>query len=237
MRRGRACRLRPLLRLQAGWTNVSGGWQNSLMQKWFKYTYVCTGVCNALIEYTMKAGYTPNVAELTCLCGEKTIQVSVEDATISPTLEKEEKMETTAPIMYDANVLVTYKSINNGEVSYPTIKVNQLEYELESKKVLGQRLNELQSKVNKIIDSLTREYWYNPNTDKEEILNELCEILDYEPKQEVQFEGVIRFSGRVDVPLDEDYDLESILSDISVDIYNGDVIIDDYSLDSVEEQY
>ena len=91
------------------------------------------------------------------------------------------------------------------------------------------------SQLGKIIDNLTEDYWYNDSTDKEEILTELCEILDHNPTKEISFEATVRVSGRVNVPLGEDYDLDDILADISVDIYNGDVVFDDYSLDSVEE--
>jgi hypothetical protein len=63
-----------------------------------KYTFVCTGDCDALIEYTFKDGFGwPNgVVQLTCPCGSDTIYLSVQDATIPPINQtKEEKMETT----------------------------------------------------------------------------------------------------------------------------------------------
>ena len=58
--------------------------------KWFKYSYVCTSECDALIEYTMKAGYTPNETNIKCLCGGDTVRVSVVDATIAPNKERKE---------------------------------------------------------------------------------------------------------------------------------------------------
>jgi hypothetical protein len=70
-----------------------------------KYTFVCTGDCDALIEYTFKDGYGwPNgVVQLTCPCGSDTTYLSVHDATIpSINQTKEEKMETTMP---DVDVL------------------------------------------------------------------------------------------------------------------------------------
>ena len=64
--------------------------------KWFKYTWVCNSECDALIEYTFRSGYTPNVTEITCMCGSGTTLLSVEDATIPPINQtKEEKMTTT----------------------------------------------------------------------------------------------------------------------------------------------
>jgi hypothetical protein len=70
-----------------------------------KYTFVCTGDCDALIEYTFKDGFGwPNgVVQLTCPCGSDTIYLSVQDATIPPINQtKEEKMETMMP---DVDVL------------------------------------------------------------------------------------------------------------------------------------
>ena len=63
------------------------------MVKWFKYTWVCLGECNALIEYTMKSGhspieyikesdYTPDDLNIKCLCGSTTTLISVEDSTV-----------------------------------------------------------------------------------------------------------------------------------------------------------
>ena len=73
--------------------------------------------------------------------------------------------------------------------------------------------------------------------EKEEILNDLCEILDYQPKKEVRFEGTIHFSGRIDIPLAEyeDFDLDDYVNDITVDCYNGDVVIDECHTEEVRE--
>ena len=102
------------------------------------------------------------------------------------------------------------------------------------------KINELQSKVNKIIDNLTEDYWFNPNTDSETILSDICDILDYEPKKEISFTATFTVSGRYDIPMTdvEDFDLEAFLADtMSIDAYNGDVVIDDWSLESVDERY
>ena len=76
---------------------------------------------------------------------------------------------------------------------------------------------------------------YENGNDAEEILNSLCEIIDYEPKKEVTFTATITVTGRMDVRLGED--VEDILNGIefTVDAYDGDVIIDDYSTNEIEE--
>ena len=148
-------------------------------------------------------------------------------------------METTMENVYNPNVLVTYKDINNGEITYPTLKVNQLEWEMERKKGLEKQLSISNSQLGKIIDCLTEEYWFNPNTDKEDILNELCEILDHTPTKEISFSGTISFQGRVNVNLSEaeDFDLNDALGDMYVEINNGDVVIDNYDLEDIREDY
>ena len=166
--------------------------------------------------------------------------MSVFNAIILPIIkQKEENMETTTevPMTYNANVLVTYKDITNGVATYPTIKVNDLEWKLERIKRLEDELSRSNGTIGKIIDNLSEDGWFNPNYDKEEILNDLCEILDHEPKKEISFEGTIYVSGRIDVPLSEyeDFDLDAYLSDISVDIYNGDVVIDECHLEDARE--
>ena len=104
------------------------------MTKYQKYTWVCTGDCDALIEYTCKDGYGwPNgVIDLTCPCNSKCTLLSVEDATIPYTdtpLTKEETMETETPAVivpdtYNANLLVTYKVIHGySDATYDTDKV------------------------------------------------------------------------------------------------------------------
>ena len=141
------------------------------------------------------------------------------------------------PLSYDANVLVTYKDIIDGTATYPTIKVNELEYKLDRMKSIENQFSRSQDTIRKIMDNLTEDAWFNPNTTKEEVLTELCNILDYEPRKEVQFEGTIYFSGRVDVPLAEyeDFDLDDYVNDITVDCYNGNVIIDEYHTEEVRE--
>ena len=211
------------------------------MTTWTKYSFACDpDECDTLIEVTCRDfGFPNGVTQLTCPCGRNMNYLSVVDATIQPTETKEEKMETTTevPMTYNANALVTYKDIVDGVATYPTLKVNELEWKLERIKRLEQQLSISNGQISKIIDNLSEDSWFNPNTEKEEILNDLCDILDYQPKKEVQFEGTIYISGRVDVPLSEyeDFDLDEIMSELSVDIYNGDVVIDEYHTEDVRE--
>jgi len=201
------------------------------MSEFKSYWYVCQS-CDASIEVVSKGIH---FQDPTCNCNNSEVvwcQTSVVES--DPTNERQQ-METTTN--YDANVLVTYKDITDGVTTYPTLKVNELEWKLERIKRLEQQLSFSNGQISRIIENLSEDGWFNPNYEKEEVLNDLCEILDYEPKKEICFEGVIHFSGRVDVKLSEleDFDLDDMLSELSVDVYNGDVVIDDYSVEDVRE--
>ena len=204
------------------------------MTKYSKYTWVCTGTCDALIEYTFKDNYIlPNLVQ--CPCHSMCTLLSVEDATIQPTTTEEEKMETTStvPYSYDANTLVTYKEINNGEVSYPTLKVNELEIQLDSYRRLKEQLTISNGQISKILDNLNADGWYNPNYDKSEVLNDLCEILGHEPKQSVRITGTVTVEVDYEIPLEEveDFDARGFLQDnLTMDSWHGDVIVDSFDV-------
>ena len=206
-----------------------------MYKDWNKFTHVCQ-TCDALIEYTSRR----RVIDITCECGGFVCWVSEEPATIQPMNEGNE-METTTevPMTYDANVLVTYKDIINGVPTYPTIKVNDLEWKLERIKSLENQLSNSNSQIGKIIDNLTAEGWYNPNTDKEEVLRDLCEILGHTPQQEMSWSITLTVAGTSMVNLDEveDFDIRYHLADnLSVDSNDFDTKVDSWDIDYVDSQ-
>jgi hypothetical protein len=150
-------------------------------------------------------------------------------------------METnTAPYSYNANTLVTYKSINNGEVTYPTLKVNELEIHLDSYRRLQEQLSISNGQIRQIIDNLSADGWYNPNTDKEDILRDLCEILGHEAKQSVTITATVNVEVTYEIPLEEveDFDAKYFLQDnLSIDSYNGDVCIDSFDVQDADVSY
>ena len=210
------------------------------MENWYKYSLVCNGDCDALIEYTFKAGYTPNEPQnIQCLCGSTTTLMSVVDATIKPTQQKEEQNMETAIDTYNPNLLVTYKVIENGEATYPTKKVVDLEWEIQHNKTrivdLEKILTRYSNQLSSIISMLDEDNYYSDSFDKDAILNDLCETLDHAPVKDIEFTATMHFTGRMQVPLNEDFDLSEILGDAYVDINNGDVMIDNYELYDAEE--
>ena len=199
------------------------------------YWYVCTN-CDASIEVVSKGIH---FQDPTCNCANSAVVWCQTGMVESDTNKRKENMETTptVPTTYDANVLVTYKSIKNGEATYPVLKVNQLEWEMEEKQRLTDKVNKLQSQVNKIIDNMTAQYWYNPNTDSETILSDLCDILDYEPKQTVRISANVRVEIDYDIPMAdvEDFDARYFVQDnLTIDSWHGDVVIDSFDVDDAD---
>lgn len=221
--------------------------------------------CDASIEVLSKGIH---FQDPTCNCDKSNVEWCQTNMIESdPNQAKEEKMQT-VPYTYNPNALVTVKKIVDGEATYESIKVVDLEgmlfvdpvidvneshtdgtyttHQMKRRDIMEMfrlrafdkaRLESQEKQIGKVLDNLTTDAWFNPNTEKEEILNDLCDILDYQPKKEIQFEGTIYFSGRVDVPLAdfEDFDLDDMLSELSVDVYNGDIIIDEFHTEDVRE--
>jgi len=137
------------------------------MTKYQKYTWVCTGDCDALIEYTIKDGYgwPAGVMDLTCRCNSNCTLLSVEDATIQPTETKGNEMETaettvtTVPDTYNPNLLVTYKVIRGySDAEYTTDKVTSIEWDLHNARQAQKRVGVFEDKVNTVKDIIGEAY-------------------------------------------------------------------------------
>jgi hypothetical protein len=192
-----------------------------------------------MIELTTSDGFgfPSGVTQLTCPCNR---QMSYLGCTIQPNNERKEMETNTVPYSYDANTLVTYKSINNGEVTYPTLKVNELEIHLDSYRRLQDQLAISNNQISQILDNLSADGWYNPNTDKEDILRDLCEILGHEAKQSVTITATVNVEVTYEIPLEEveDFDAKYFLQDnLSIDSYNGDVCIDSFDVQDADVSY
>ena len=190
---------------------------NPKEKKWIKYSFVCPD-CDSLIEYTCNEFDFPSgsVMDITCVCGGNATLMSVVNATIIPTNKKEEQMETmTDTFMQEQINELKTKLANHQNCDY---------WKSENGRV--------QSQIIELIHSS-----YAEETEASEILVSLAEIIDYNPVKEIQFTATIRFTGRIDVPLVDidDFDLTDALSDAYVDINNGDIVIDSYDIEEVDE--
>jgi hypothetical protein len=204
--------------------------------KWNKYSYLNTDN-DCLIEVTHLEGTEEKILH-TPLNEPPYVLLSVVDATITPNYERKE-METTStmPDTYNPNLLVTYKSIENYEATYPTIKVVDLEGKLDSLVRLEKQLTISNGQISKILDNLSADGWYNPNYDKSEVLNDLCEILGHEPKQTVTITAQVNVEISYDIPLEEveDFDAKYFLQDnLSIDSWHGDVCIESFDVEDAD---
>ena len=213
-----------------------------------KYTWVCTGDCDALIEYTIKDGFGwPNgVMQLTCPCNSKCTLVSVEDATIPYTdtpLTKEEPMEestvTTTPIpdTYNSNLLVTYKVIHGySDATYETDKVASIEWSLHNGRQSQKRVNVLNDKIDRVKEIICEAY---ADSQDQDTLREIAEALEIELIKEVEWTASIEVSGTYSYNIlenDYDLDLESEITDaIFAESNNGNIEIDDQEVCNVRE--
>jgi hypothetical protein len=185
-----------------------------------KYTFVCDPEeCDTLIEVTCVSGFDfPNgVIKHTCPCGR-------EMSYISATILSSEQPTKEEPMIENALPEVTAKI---AELEAQLRNHQNCDYWKAENGRIGRQLIDL------VNDS------YDNDSDSEDILNSICEIIDYNPVKTVQFEGVIHFSGSMDIPRNEvaEFDLTQALEDVYVDINNGNVVIDNYELYSVEEPY
>lgn len=189
-----------------------------------KYTWVCTGDCDALIEYTIKDGYGWPAGEmnLTCRCNSNCTLLSVVDATIDPsTTTKEENME--APFG------ATIESINYPEV------IESLENRIKSLEYANENLN---TSVNNYYakEQRLRSYLSDNAEDMEHHAQEIAQIFDIPLTREVEFEATITVRGTVELEIFGGIDLDEYITDVlTVDSYNGDVSIFDYTVDNVTE--
>ena len=213
-------------------------------EKWNKYSYLNTDT-DCLIEVTHLEG-TEEKLLLTPLNNSPYVLMSVEDATIQPTNERE-KMETygatvtpAVPHEYNSNLLVTYKKIAGTyaqpeEPEYITQKVVDLEWALEQGRRADDLYLGLKLKVNELEELLVE--LYNPNYTKEEALQQIAELFGFELSKTVTVTGTINFEVTVQVPLDEidNFDAHYKLGDeLSLTSYGSDVEVGDWTIEDTD---
>ena len=145
-------------------------------------------------------------------------------------METTETMVQTA-VPYNPNQLVTYKVINNGDSTYPTSKVVDIEYELDRGRYWRNQWNDISGKVARLENDLEQYL----DMDAEEIVTAICDIFGFTPTKEIEFEGTITFSGTISVPLADvaDFDIDLINFDVDINSDSGDVTIYSTEVDNV----
>jgi hypothetical protein len=141
-------------------------------------------------------------------------------------------METTneivVPTHYNPNQLVTYKVIDldatDQTISYPTVKVTEIEWDLEQSRRTSKRLSEYADKVSQL-ESRLPDYL---EMDSEEIVSDICSIFGFNPTKEIEFEATARISGIAHIPLSElkDFDIDNLDLYVNVDSYAYNIDVD-----------
>jgi len=142
-----------------------------------------------------------------------------------------------APVSYDANALVTIKRIDGDQVSFPVLKVNQIEYDLAQVRYTEKKLMDVSALIKSIESNLTIDGWYNSSVDKEDVLRDLCSILNIEPKQTLRITATVSVEVEYDCPIDEveDFDPHYFLQDnLMIDSYNSDLTIDSFNVEDTD---
>jgi hypothetical protein len=143
----------------------------------------------------------------------------------------ETMVQTAAP--YNPNQLVTYKVINNGEATYPTSKVVDIEWQLENARSTDRQLSSLRLSVSNLEDMLPK--WLEDETGTEEIVSDICQLFGFNPTKDIEFEATITVSGTITVPLAEiaDFDIDNVDLNVDINSYSHDVDVTDISVDSI----
>ena len=198
--------------------------------KWDKYTYVCSD-CDALTEITT----VKNLKEYRgwCSCGSANLLwLSVEDSTIHPQTTKGNEMDVTTE--YNPNILVTYKKIDGDNVSYVTDKVTQIEWDLDKGRRNSKSFMDLTHKIDDLKEQIVE--WHNPNYDKQEVLDGLCEYFGINPSQTVRVEAQINVVVDIEVPIAdmEDFDASMYLSDyLAIDCNDSTSTVETWDVEHV----
>jgi hypothetical protein len=218
------------------------------MTKYEKYTWVCTGDCDALIEYTIKDGYgwPAGVMDLTCRCNSNCTLLSVEDATIpytdtpiTETKENQMTTETTTPAVpdtYNPNLLVTYKVIRGySDAEYQTDKVTSIEWDLHNARQAQKRVGVFEDKIRTVKDIITEAY---ADSEDQETLRAIAEALDIALTRTVEWSATIEVSGTMELDLLEDYETDveqEIYDNLTVDSNHGNIEVIDQEVTNVRE--
>lgn len=204
------------------------------MTNYQKYTWVCTGDCDALIEYTIKDGYGWPAGEmnLTCRCNSDCILLSVEDATISPTTTKEETMETTTT----APQVMTLDWVENDVVTNKTYTESDVRHMVWVNKNLTNKQNEWFKKESELRTFIHDNF---ENSDDQDSLTAIAEMFDIPLTKEIEVTIWVRVDATVEVELTggDSFDaVEQFVSDnLTVDSYGSEMSVNNFEVERCEE--
>jgi hypothetical protein len=199
------------------------------LTNWRKYEFVCDPhTCDSVLELTVKDGefkFPNGVAEITCPCGRQMQCISAN------LVVQEQKKEEAPTVEATTTYLDQMITALQEQVERKDALIESLQKQLANSDYWKSENGRVQSQIIDVIDELYAGNW----TNVDDIANSLCQIIDYSPTKEIEFTATMSFSGKIQVPANEDFDLEDILSEAYVDINHGDVVIDSCELYDANE--
>jgi hypothetical protein len=205
---------------------------NTHMTNYQKYTWICPGDCDALIEYTFKDGYgwPAGVMDLTCRCGTPCILLSVVDATIpSTTTTKEETMEETK-----TPVTMQLEWVEGDDLITKTYTESDVRHMVWQLKNLTEKQSQWYRKESQLRTLLEENY---ADSTDQETLAEVAEIFDVPLTKEIEVTVWVRVDATVEVDLTGDFDgvEDFVSSNLTVDSYASEMSVNNFEIDRVEE--
>jgi hypothetical protein len=143
-------------------------------------------------------------------------------------MESEVYQQLVVPEHYNPNQLVTYKVINldatDQVISYPTVKVTDIEWDMEQNRRNTKNLAQYISNVN-LLSSRLPDYL---DMDSEEIVADICSIFGFNPTKDVEFEATAIITGTVSIPLADlkDFDIDNLNLYLDVNSYSYEISAD-----------
>ena len=109
-------------------------------------------------------------------------------------------------------------------ISYPTVKVTDIEWDLEQNRRSAKNLAQYISHVN-MLENRLPDYL---EMDSEEIVSDICSIFGFNPTKEIEFEATATITGRVLVPLSDlaSFDIDDVDITVYADSHSHDVEVD-----------
>jgi hypothetical protein len=143
-------------------------------------------------------------------------------------MESEVYQQLVVPEHYNPNQLVTYKVIDldatDQVISYPTVKVTDIEWDMEQNRRNTKNLARYISNVN-LLSSRLPDYL---DMDSEEIVADICSIFGFNPTKDVEFEATAIITGTVSIPLADlkDFDIDNLNLYLDVNSYSYEISAD-----------
>jgi hypothetical protein len=150
-------------------------------------------------------------------------------------------METVSQELYNPHAFIAVRRIDSttNENTFPLYKATDVENVLNKMNLIEQRIESQEKQMGQVLNNLTADGWYSDSVDKEDVLRDLCEILGYEPKQELEWSITVTIAGRTEVDLAEvsDFDIRYHLQDeLSIDTNDFNTVVESWDISDVDSQ-